>query len=483
MLWAALETSGQTGLSLLTFIILARLLGPAEFGLAALALIIIQVLILFIEAPFIDPIVQRAALEPTHLDTAFWSACFISLLLLGSCIASADYLARIFQEPRLATVIPWLALSMVFSALSTIPVARLRRELRFKELTLRSLISRIAGAVVGIALAYSGYGVWSLVAQALTTGGVATAILWITEVWRPRLRFSTSHLRQLGEIGVPILATQIVSAASGRIYNIVIGYFLGITAAGYWNVALRVTETLTAVLAQAAGQVGLSVFSRRQSELRVLREGFYFATQMSCLLSVPLFVSLIVLADVFVKVVFGDRWLPVVPIIQIIAFGSLVYCPSMIADIVLYALGQPRWSLIRSCAQLLLSGLGVLIFYQSTLTVIAIVWVGIYLLTLPLMFIALRRYIGLDFRVLTRSVAVPVLAGMIECAAVLGIKTQIQQWPGLLTLGVLVPVGVLIYIVLIRVLAPTLFSSFVRLAKIAVARQPVTPEFDSSRNY
>ncbi|MCI0351323.1 MAG: oligosaccharide flippase family protein, partial [Acidobacteriales bacterium] len=138
--WATIEAGSLTVLSLLTIIILARLLGPAEFGLAALALAIVQILILFVEAPFTDAIVQRQNLESAHVVSAFWATCVIALILIVGCVAAAGAIAEAFDDPRLASATRWLALSVGFSALSCVPIAQLRRNMQFKQVALRSVL-------------------------------------------------------------------------------------------------------------------------------------------------------------------------------------------------------------------------------------------------------------------------------------------------------------------------------------------------------
>lgn len=481
VLWAAVEVTSLAAISLLSLIILARLLGPAEFGLAALALIIIQILILFVEAPFNDAIIQRAKLADAHLDTAFWTNCAIALVLIMVCFIAADFVAHIFDEPRLALMIKWLAIGIMFSAISSIMVAQLRREMRFKELALRSLISRSAGAAIAISMAYAGYGVWSIVAQQLVTVCTGAVLLSLTNVWRPRLHFSKSHLHELVVIGAPVFSTMLISFSTSRIYNIVIGHLLGITALGYWNVAMRVVDTVTGLLAQAANQVGLSLFAREQSALDVVRRGFYAATQMASLLSVPLFVGLIIVTHDLVALAFGDRWLPAVPTIQILAFGAMLYCVFMFGDVVFTALGRPKSTLFRSCFHLAASLIGLRVFHTSGLDAAALVWVGSYCVTFPLMLVKIRQLIQARFVDILRSIAQPFIAGSVMGIVLVSLKLHaLENWTSLPRLAVLIPTGAMIYSISIRILAPSLAQRFFGLARSAGLRQQAPAAIDST---
>ncbi|HET6522629.1 MAG TPA: oligosaccharide flippase family protein, partial [Geminicoccaceae bacterium] len=193
--WAGLEIVSLLLLSFVTLIILARLLGPAEFGVAALALVTVQFLTMIVRSVFIDAIVQRERLEPGHLDSAFWAGALATLLFIVLCVLGAPWLGRVFHEPKLAEVFVWMSLSLAFSGADGVPMAILRRELRMKELAIRSFLGRLAGAVVGIGMAFADYGVWALVGQQIAMeAGAALAAFWFTG-WRPTGWLSLRHLR------------------------------------------------------------------------------------------------------------------------------------------------------------------------------------------------------------------------------------------------------------------------------------------------
>ena len=136
--WAGLEIVSLLVLSLVTLIFLARLLGPAEFGLAALALVTVQFLTMIVRSVFIDAIVQRERLEAAHLDSAFWAGLLAAVAFIGLCVWGAPWFGRAFGEPALAGVLVWTSLSLVFSGVDGVPMAILRRDLRMKELAIRS---------------------------------------------------------------------------------------------------------------------------------------------------------------------------------------------------------------------------------------------------------------------------------------------------------------------------------------------------------
>jgi O-antigen/teichoic acid export membrane protein len=168
IIWSAIQNWGTQGISFLVFLLLARLLKPEAFGLVSLAEVFLAFVRIFLDQGFSAAIVQRKELEPEHLNTAFWINLGISLLLTLFGIAFADTVATFFKQPELIPIIRWMSLSFFLSAFSQIQSAILQRKFRFKALATRCLIGAFIGGIVGIAMAFFGYGVWSLVGQQLS---------------------------------------------------------------------------------------------------------------------------------------------------------------------------------------------------------------------------------------------------------------------------------------------------------------------------
>jgi len=197
IVWSAVQKWGRAAISIATFVALSRLLPPEAFGLVALASVFTTVVEIFLDQGFSAAIVQRADVEREHLDTAFWISILTGILLAAGGIAVAGWVATLFDEPLLAPVLSWLSLSFILNALSTTQLAVLQRKLAFKSLAARSLVATTIGGVVGISMAFAGFGVWSLVAQELVRGLAAAIILWRSSDWRPGFKVSKKHYKDL----------------------------------------------------------------------------------------------------------------------------------------------------------------------------------------------------------------------------------------------------------------------------------------------
>jgi O-antigen/teichoic acid export membrane protein len=167
--WSALESWGRQAISFGVFFLLARLLGPGTFGLVALSSVFLAFLQVFLDQGFSQAIVQRQNLEPEHLDTAFWTNLGVSILLATTSIACAGLVSDLFKEPQITSIIRCSSLGLLLSAFSSVQDAILQRKLAFKALATRSLVGVVIGGVVGVSMAFMGFGVWSLVGQQLST--------------------------------------------------------------------------------------------------------------------------------------------------------------------------------------------------------------------------------------------------------------------------------------------------------------------------
>src|SRR5688500_2414099 len=225
--WSVIQKWGRAAISILTFVVLSRLLAPEAFGLVALATVFTVFIELFLDQGFGAAIVQRAELEPEHLDTAFWINILTGILLTVGLIAASGLVAATFDEPRLAPILKWLSFSFILSSLTSTQVSILQRKLAFTNLAARSLIATVVGGVVGISMAFAGFGVWSLVGQDLASGVAGVIVLWHASDWRPGFKVSMRHYKDLFSFGVSIVGNHALTVLLRRSDDLLTGFFLG----------------------------------------------------------------------------------------------------------------------------------------------------------------------------------------------------------------------------------------------------------------
>ena len=194
VLWSAAQKWGSRLIGVFVFFLLARLLTPEAIGLSALAMAFIYFAQAVVAQGFVEAIVQREDLEPDHLHTAFWANAGAGIVISVLAVALAPWIASLANTPALAPVLRWLTVSFLLSALCSVPTAILQRDFAYKVLAVRYLVGIVLGGIVGVVMAFMGYGVWSLVAQELVYRTSSTISLWAQLPWRPKLRFSTVQL-------------------------------------------------------------------------------------------------------------------------------------------------------------------------------------------------------------------------------------------------------------------------------------------------
>lgn len=360
IVWTALQNWGGQFGSLLVFFVLARLLQPEDFGLVALANVFLAFIQIFLNQGFPQALIQQQQqLEAEHINTAFWtnlvSGCVLTLL----CVILAPFVADAFDQPQLTPILRCFSLLLLINSFTDVQEALLQRQFKFKFVALRSLLGLFLGGIAGVVAALSGLGVWSLVVQQLVYESVGAIVLWRASDWRPQLQFSWPHFHRLFGFGINILAFNFLGFINTRSDDLLIGYFLGPVALGYYSIAYRILKIMVQLLIDTVNQVALPTFSRLQSDLSAFRSTFYKATQLTSLIAFPCFLGVAVLAPDIVPLLFGKQWAPSVPVLQWLSIAGVFSSVSRFKGAIFMAMGKPSW---RVWIGLLASALNIAFF-------------------------------------------------------------------------------------------------------------------------
>lgn len=208
LFWKFAERIGAQGVNLIISIVLARLLTPEEYGLVALVTIFITISNVFIENGFGTALIQKKDADDLDFSSVFYSNIVISIILYIIIFFASPLVADFYNNTQLIPVLRVLAIIVLISSLRSIQNAYVSRKMIFKKIFICTLIGTGSSAVVGIWMAYNGYGVWSLVAQQLTNNIIGTIMLWVTVKWRPSLKFSFERLKGLFKFGWKMLCSR-----------------------------------------------------------------------------------------------------------------------------------------------------------------------------------------------------------------------------------------------------------------------------------
>jgi O-antigen/teichoic acid export membrane protein len=465
-LWSATESFGLGLLSLAVFILLARLLEPQDFGVVALAGVFVFTFNLIIGTSFADALVQRADLQPGHMDAAFWTTIAVSLLLAGGSFALADSVARELGEPRLAEVLPWLALSMPLNAIATVQTALFRRALQFRVIALRSVFGRTVGALVGVGMALAGFDVWSLVGQQLAGVFVSNVALAAHSSWRPRLRYSFARLRELAGFGMHVSASQVINGLAEQAVTFIVGMFFGTTQLGFFTIAWRVVQLIRALVGSAVYHVGFSAFSRLQQNRQALAAAVLQSTRFACLFGFPIGAGIAALAAPIIILLFGPRWLAGEPLLILLAlemipgFYVIFFAPCF------RAMGRPGLTLALSVIYAVSGIAAILALARFGLEIAVLGWVARTFLLLPLQVHLLRRMLQVSYRKVLGPVVAPAVAALVMAASVTGVVWYLgTKIDNAALVATAVATGVVVYAVCIAVMARDLMRFVLQLPR------------------
>lgn len=427
---------------------LARLLSPSIFGLVAIAWVYLAFIQVFVRQGFGDAIIQRRDLEPEHLDSAFWIAMGTAVLLCLLSIALAGPIARLFSEPRVAPVIEWMSLFFPLAALGAMPTAILTRELNFRPLAVSSVLGTGVGGAVGLTMALYGWGVWSLVGQQLINVALICFYLWLVVPWRPSLRVSKRHVRDLYGFSLSITGNDILWFFAQKSDQTMVGYGFGAVALGPYSIASRVSTLLHDAIIGPLQSVAFPAFSRLQSDKAKLEQALHKFCEMSSFVSMPVFAGLAVVAPELIPVLFGPKWSAAVPILQILAVYVAVRGVLAFVNPIMLAKDRTTLFFSMNIALAVLTFVGCLVAVRWSPAAIALSMV------VALSVFGLFEVIVISVKVLKtspvallRNFAFPVLSSLFMVAVVAVVRgLVVRDLAPLATLAVCVTVGAAVYI-------------------------------------
>ena len=407
--WSAIQGWGGQLIGFALFAILARLLSPTDSGLVAMAATFIAIANVLTTDGISTAVIQRETLEPGLCDTVFWCNTFVGLLIFILGLLAAPLVARFYGEPELTNILRVLCITILLRSSTTVHLALLRRELNFKKLAFRNFIALCSSGIVGVSMAFLGYGVWSLVTQQLIHSLILSLTLWRRSTWKPTFRFVPSQLRELLIFGVKIISANIAMLVNKQSDAVIVGYFLGPTTLGYYTIAYRLLEILSTLISGVTSSVTLPVFSALQSDLKRLSNAFLTAVKFNTLVSYPIYIGLAVLAPMLLPTLLDSKWQSSVIIVQILALGGVLSSTIYFHGGLLIALGKPNWRLATASFSACLKITLVLTAVHYGIVAVAMANVLTTAIVAPLSIWLVRHLLQFDWQIYLQSIFRPAL--------------------------------------------------------------------------
>jgi O-antigen/teichoic acid export membrane protein len=457
-------------IGLINTAVLGRLLGPEAFGLFAMVMVYMGFAVMLSDMGLPEALIQRK--EPTReaLASLYWLNVALGVLMYGVSVVSAPWVAAGFGAPELAELIPVGALAIPIGALASQFAVLAKRELRFKLIAAIQVAMALLG--LGVALISAvvfDQGVWSFVwgtlASSVLSAGCYLAY-GLKSFGFPGFHFAWRDLKGYLSFGTYCLGSNALNYANTNVDQMLIGALFGAQVLGYYRLAINLVFQPINRLNPMITQVAFPVFSKIQDDTRRIRTGFLKIIRVLTLIDSPIFIGVALVAPVAVPLVMEDRWLPAVPLIQVLVFYGLIRAMSSAAGAVIMAKGKADWTFHWNLAVFALVPLTIYLAARTG-DVLMVAWALVGLQAVLWVFnyrFILRRLLGSFLFDYLKAFGPPALSALGMGVCVLGVRTLLPDGVSLLNLGVQVATGVVAYSVLIWIFMRTDVNETLRLA-------------------
>lgn len=315
----------RQGLGFIVSIVLARLIAPEQFGVIALLYLFTGIAGVFIDSGLSSALIQKQSVSRADESTVFWFNIVIGALAALLLAVSAPWVARWFEQPVLVPLTWALALALFIGSLGAIQATLLTRELDFRTQMKIGVVATIVSGGLAIVLAVRGYGVWALAGQQLASAACTTVLLWILHPWRPALVFSMESARSLFGFGGYLLASALLDTSFTRLYTVLIGKLFGVLELGFYNRASSTQQMPAGLLSGILSRVAFPIFSSANADKAKLRRGVQVSVRGMLLINAPVMLGLVAIAQPLVVTLFGVRWSPAAPVLQVLCLSGVLW--------------------------------------------------------------------------------------------------------------------------------------------------------------
>jgi O-antigen/teichoic acid export membrane protein len=360
--WEFIGKLAINSLGFLVYIILARLLQPSDFGLIAMIMVIIGIAGIFTDIGLGAALIQRRRTLAIHYSSVFYFNLLIGFLFTIATYASAPLISDFYEAQELLPLIQAMSLLFVVNAFSSVQTILLRKELDYATLTRIGLISTVISGGIGITMAFSGAGVWSLVAQSLSNGIAYNAIIWAVSRWSPGFQFSPKALRYLWGFGFRMFLVELLNAVYIRMDSLIIGKLFAPATLGFYQMAKSINQLAIQYSSGSLMSVLFPVLSKVQNDLprfqNIVIKGFGVISFIVFLL----FGTLFLVADELIVILLSEKWMQSAEYFKILAISGLAFPINALLVNVLSSRGNSkaflRMAIYKKCVGFINLGVG-----------------------------------------------------------------------------------------------------------------------------
>jgi len=358
-----------------TTVILARILGPENYGLFALAFIIINAFGIFKSLGVESALIQRKEGDiKDAADTAFFIIPLLGIILYGILNIFSPIIARFMNNVELDPVLKALGVIFVLWSLSRVPLSLLEKDMKFMIVSVAELTGTIVFSISAIFFATKNLGVWSLVYAHIFNTFIFVVMVWLYSGWKPRLNFKKQIAIEMLMFGKFIFLGSIIWFLKMNLDNFLVGKLLGIVSVGLYAVAFNIANFISDYFGNKIYRVSFSAFSKLQNNEQKLGNAYLKVLKMTGIISFPVFLGILVLGDNFLNLAYGNKWLQAIPVLKVLAIAGLFNTLISSNEAVLLARGKSKYTFILSFIQVSLFFL-LIIPFAKHFNITGVAWV------------------------------------------------------------------------------------------------------------
>lgn len=323
--WSLIDNMAGKAVTFVIGIILARLLSPKEFGLIGMITVFIAVSHSFIDSGFSQALIRKNKCSDEDYSTVFYFNLIVGVIFFFVLFFSAPFISLFFKEPQLLNLIKVLGIVVIIDGLTIIQVTILTKRIDFKLQAKISFASNILSGIIGVTMAYNGFGAWSLIAQVIAKSSFNSLFLWIWNNWRPLLVFNKNSFKELYAFGYKLLISGLISTIYKNIYYLVIGKFFSAESLGFYTRADQFKDLPSTNITSVIQRVSYPVLAQMQDDPVKLKMGYKKLITSTMLISFVLMFGMAAVAEPLIITLIGEKWRVSVLYLQMICFVGMMY--------------------------------------------------------------------------------------------------------------------------------------------------------------
>ena len=325
MFWRLAERCGAQGVSFVVSLILARLLLPEAYGVISLITVFTTILNLFIDSGFKNALIQKKEADQLDYSTVFFFNTAMGIFFYGIMFVTASLIADFYDRPYMTPYIRVMSLTLVFGGINGVQQAVVAKRMQFKRFFYATLTGTVISAIIGIAMAYTGLGVWALIAQRITNQVIDTVFLWFTVRWRPDLCFSVKRLKPMFSYGSKLLLSSFLNTWMGNLTGLIVGKMYTAELLAYYDKGKNIPGLVVQNLYTAVQSVLFPVIAESQKQREQVKNILRKSVMTSTYCIFPCMTGIAVCAEPLIKILYTEKWIAMVPYLQLWCFCFAFY--------------------------------------------------------------------------------------------------------------------------------------------------------------